>query len=87
MQLVLDVRTRWNSLLHMLRKFYDLRKEVKLALIENNYEFDFSSQELEKVKEICDVLSPIEWAVMELSKENSDLLQAEKIIGFTASKL
>ena len=71
----------------MLRKFYDLRKEVKLALIENNYEFDFSSQELEKVKEICDVLSPIEWAVMELSKENSDLLQAEKIIGFTASKL
>ena len=87
MQLVLDVRTRWNSLLHMLRKFYDLRKEVKLALIENNYEFDFSSEELEKVKEICDVLSPIEWAVMELSRENSDLLQAEKIIGFTVSKL
>ena len=71
----------------MLRKFYDLRKEVKLALIENNYEFDFSTEELEKVKEICDVLSPIEWAVMELSRENSDLLQAEKIIGFTASKL
>jgi hypothetical protein len=71
----------------MLRKFYDLRKEVKLALIENNYEFDFSSEELEKVKEICDVLSPIEWAVMELSRENSDLLQAEKIIGFTVSKL
>ena len=87
MQLVLDVRTRWNSLLHMLRKFYDLRKEVKLALIENNYEFDFSSEELEKIKEICDVLTPIEWAVMELSRENSDLLQAESIIGFTVSKL
>ena len=87
MQLVLDVRTRWNSLLHMLRKFYDLRKEVKLALIENNYEFDFSSEELEKIKEICDALSPIEWAVMQLSRENSDLLQAESIIGFTVSKL
>ena len=32
-QLLLDTKTRWNSLLNMLRRFYKVRKEVEMAMV------------------------------------------------------
>ena len=46
-------------------------------------EFEFSSDELEKIKELCDALAPIEVAVEYLSKENADPLLAAKVVTFT----
>ena len=61
--LFLDCKTRWNSLLQMLKRFYELRKEVKIAMVQLDQHFDISNEELVRIKELCDALAPIEMAV------------------------
>ena len=81
--LFLDCKTRWNSLLKMLQRLYELRKKIKVAMVQLDGEFDFSYIELDKIKELCDALAPIELAVGYLCKNNADLFLAEKVIEFT----
>ena len=71
----------------MLQRFYELRKEIKVEMVQLDQEFDFSSIELDKIKELCDALAPIELAVGNLCKNNADLFLAEKVIEFTLKKL
>ena len=35
----LDCKTQWNSLLKMLHRFYELRKEIKVAMMQLEQEF------------------------------------------------
>ena len=56
LQLYLDVCTRWNSLLKMLERFYELRKELKIAVLEQDNEFDFTENEINNIKELCGVM-------------------------------
>jgi len=83
----LDCKIRWNSLLKMLRRFYELRKEIKVAMMQLEQEFEFSNDELEKIKELCEALASIEMVVEYLCTENADLLLAEKVVVFTLKKL
>ena len=39
-KLQLDCKTRWNSLLSMLETFFELRKEIKMALVQLNIQFE-----------------------------------------------
>ena len=70
--LFLDCKTRLNSLLKTLQRFYELRKEIKVAMVQLDREFDFSSIELDKIKELCDALALIKLAVEYLCKNNAD---------------
>jgi len=83
-RLFLDCKTRWESLLQMLKRFYELRKEVKIAMVPLEEQFDLSDEELVSIKEMCDALAPIEMAVEYLCKEDADLLLAEKVAEFAA---
>ena len=47
----------------MLRRFYEVRKEVKAAMFQLDKDFDLTDSELATVKELCDALAPIEMAV------------------------
>ena len=85
--LFLDCKTRWNSLLKMLWHFYELRKEIKVAMVELEQEFQFSDDELKKINELCEALAPIEMAVEYLCKDEDDLLLAENVVMFTLEKL
>lgn len=85
--LLLDCKTRWNSLLIMLERFYELRKEIKMALAQLDIQFDLSEEELNKINEMCEALGPFKVAVDALSSEKADLLLSEKIIGFVLKKL
>ena len=49
--------------------------------------FNISRKELDKIKEICDTLAPLEIAVQYLCKENTDLILSEKVIVFAIKKL
>ena len=71
----------------MLKRFYELRKEVKIAMVQLEQHFDISDEELVRIRELCDALAPIEMAVEYLCKEDADLLLAEKVTEFTARKL
>jgi len=68
----------------MLKRFYELRKEVKIAMVPLEEQFDLSDEELVSIKEMCDALAPIEMAVEYLCKEDADLLLAEKVAEFAA---
>ena len=62
MCLILDVKTRWNSLHSMLERFLLLRKAIHKALVCLEVELtllSFSDQEIEKLKEVHTTLSPI----------------------------
>ena len=85
--LFLDYKTRWNSLLKMLRCFYELRKEIKVTMAQLEQEFEFSDDELKKINELCEALAPMEMAVDYFCKHKADLLLAENVIMFTLKKL
>ena len=85
--LFLDCKTPWNSLLKMLRRFYELRKEIKVAIVQLEQEVEFSDDELKKISELCEALAPMEMAVDYLCKNKADLLLAENVIVFTLKKL
>lgn len=85
--LFLDCKTRWNSLLKMLLRFYEMRKEVKVAMIQLDVEFNVSDAELTKIKEICDALAPLEMAVQYLCEKNANIILAERVIAFVTKKL
>ena len=50
-------KTRCNSLLKMLRHFYELSKEIKVAMMQLEQDFEFCNDELEKIKELCESCS------------------------------
>ena len=85
--LFLDCKTRWNSLLKMLQCFYELCKEIKVAMVQLEQEFEFSDDELKKINELCEARAPMEMAVDYFCKDKADLLLAENVIMFTLKKL
>ena len=48
--LLLDCKTRWNSLLAMLERFYELQKEIKMAMVQLDANFDVSEKEIKRNK-------------------------------------
>ena len=85
--LLLDCKTRWNSLLTMLEKFYELKKEIKLALVQLDVSFDLNDKEMKEINEMCEALVPFKAAVEALASEDADILLSEKIIAFVLKKL
>jgi len=75
LRLLLDCKTRWNSLLHMINRFLKLINCINKALFALGQE-QFDSVNIKVLKEIMQVLEPIELVVKELSKTNINLLIA-----------
>ena len=61
--LLLHCKTRWNSLLAMLERFYELKKEIKMAIVQLDVS-DFSEKEVKEINEMCEALAPFKAAVM-----------------------
>ena len=85
--LLLDCKIRWNSSLQMLKRVYELPKEVKIAMVQLDPHFDISNEELVRIKELFDALAPIKMAVEYLCREDAYLLLAGKVTEFTTKKL
>ena len=85
--LYLDCKTQWNSLLKMLWRFYELCKQIKVAMVQLEQEFEFSNDKLKKINKLCEAFAPMEMAVEYLCKDKADLLLAENVVMFTPKKL
>ena len=85
--LLLDCKTRWNSLLVMLERFYELKKEIKMVMVQLDVPFDLSKKEVKEKNEMCEALAPFKAAVDALSSKDADMLLSEKIIAFVLKKL
>ena len=85
--LLLDCKTRWNSLLTKLERFYELKKEIKMAMVQLDVPFDLSEKEVKEINEVCEALAPFKAAVDALASKDADMLLSEKIIAFVLKKL
>ena len=53
----------------MLQKFHEIRKQVKVAMLQFDKDFNISREELDKIKKICDTLVIFEMTVQYYAKK------------------
>lgn len=89
-KLILDSRTRWNSLNHMLTRFYELRKSIDLALLildKNDDTETVSKQEYQLIQSIIEVLTPLENCVKSICRKECTLYEAHLSIEVSFDEL
>lgn len=79
---ILDNRTRWNSLLDMLERFYQLKSCARKSLIDLNIDISFSENEINSINSVISTLLPVKLAVEALSAADCTLLNADIAIKF-----
>ena len=82
LSLLLDCRTRWNSMLVMIERFLRLADSVEKALHDLNCSYLWSSELKFEANQIFKTLKPVQIAVEALSREDSNLFKAEAILHF-----
>ena len=82
LSLLLDCKTRWNSLIGMMERFILLKKPVSKALIDISSVERIDLIDLEILENICICLKPIGMACSALSSRDATLLSAEGIYRF-----
>ena len=87
LSLQLDCRTRWNSLLSMLRRFFLLKDCITPALRVVRSIDTFSEDEWAVISNLVEALSPLEVVLKGICSEDATLVKAESSIAFVRKKL
>lgn len=90
LNLVLDSRTRWSSLINMFERFYELRTCVQKSLIDlklDSSNYMFTENEFKILEEIIAVLLPVKLAVEALCRRTANLLTADATFEFMFANL
>lgn len=85
--LVLDVRTRWNSLLLMIERFMLLKNEVQKALIDLNEPCHINEDDFLFIEEVIRILKPVKMAVEAICMHDANLLSCDVAINFMMKKI
>ena len=82
LKLVIDVRTRWNSTVRMLRNFAALEAPLRTLYADGcrQGQFPLSKAEVASLKEVVVALEHVERAIKRLSKEETTLRSADLAI-------
>lgn len=86
-QLIIDCKTRWNSLLDMCDIFCVLEKPIRKALVDVGDGLNIDEEELTIVSEIVEALKPVKAAVEALCRRDANLLTADAILSFAMNQL
>lgn len=87
LSLILDSKTRWNSLLAMLERFSMIKNCVRKSLIDLKSEINFTDSELTLLSDTILALQPIKLAVETLCSENVNLYIADVTLKFMLDEL
>lgn len=88
LKLILDSKTRWNSLLAMLERYLEIRQSVSKALIDCNEEnIDLDKEEVTAIQHLVSSLQPVKAGAEKLGNRNSTLLSSEGIFQFVLNEL
>jgi hypothetical protein len=87
MMLISDNKTRWNSLLAMLERFFLLNKSIQKTLVCQEVDVPFGQREMELINNIVQALKPFELAVRTLSRRDCNLCMAETAVQFAVDEL
>ena len=74
-----DVKTRWNSMLHMIRSYLRIREHIKTALIKADIDILVTKDQEKLLEFVADLLEPVEYAINRLSDKESNLITADLI--------
>ena len=85
--LILDCKTRWNSLSDMVGRFLKLKSCVFKALLDLKSNVKFTDEEIQDLYDIHYSLDVIKTTVMSLCRWDSNLLKAEAALRFMLEKL
>lgn len=85
--LVLDTRTRWNSLLAMIERFLLLITEVRKVMIDAGKDINLSTDDICTLGYVRDALKPLELVVSTLCRKDCDLIMASCAITFAYDEL
>ncbi len=86
--LMIDTKTRWHSMLAMLKRFLEMQETVREVLLEMDTAFDFPNQdELALLSNIVEALEIVEEGSLELGKDDSDLEKADITFKFMLEEL
>lgn len=86
-QLLLDVKTRWNSLANMLERFYELKSCVEKALVDIDPDLRPTQEEFKLILDIGKALKPVQLAVEALCRRDANLVTADAILNFAFNQL
>ena len=82
LQLILDCKTRWSSLLYMLERFVKLKIPVQKALLDLNADTQINDADFTKISHVIQALDPIKIAVEALCRRDANFISAEATIKF-----
>ena len=87
LNLILDCKTRWSSLLDMLERIVRIKVPVQKALLDLQEMPNLSNQEFTDISIIIFSLSPIKAAIEALCRRDANLIVAEATIKFLLEEL
>ncbi|XP_035714943.1 uncharacterized protein LOC118438569 [Folsomia candida] len=88
LSLLLDSKTRWNSLMDMMERFYNLRSCIRKSLIDLKPEVKIylDDDDVNQIHQLIQALGPLKLTVEVLCRRDSNLLSADAALNFTLSK-
>lgn len=85
--LILDCRTRWNSLADMLERFVKLEIPIQKAMIDLKINQELSESEYRRLADLSRVFEILKATVEELCKRTASLITADTALKFMFTKL
>ena len=80
LQLILDCKTRWNSLLNMLERVHKISVPVQKSLLDINIDIKLSDEVSTQISLFVQALQPIKKAVEALCRRDANFISAEATI-------
>ena len=85
--LILDSKTRWNSLVDMIKRFVKLKKSIKMSLIELSSDIHFSDEEFNELEDLIAALEPVKIGTEALCRRDATLISADEVTKFIYQQL
>ena len=87
LKLIMDCKTRWNSLCVMLARCLEMKYCILFAQIELKINPLLSEDDFDKIKQICDVLEPTKKTVELLCRRDANLIKTDAALLFLLDHL
>ncbi|UYV71408.1 hypothetical protein LAZ67_8003037 [Cordylochernes scorpioides] len=87
MCLIHDCRTRWNSLLNMLKRLLSMKSAIQKALIDVKANVRLTDEDFDIMTQIISALKPFRAAVATICRRDATLLTAEATVKFLLKEL
>lgn len=76
-KLILDCKTRWNSLSDMLERFGKMENCIRKVMMDNKLVLELKDEDFDRIKEIVQSLKPIKTTVEMICRRDTNLIQAD----------